>query len=213
MSKNISRRNFLKKASLWGTGIIVSTQLPRPLAMAAAAASSKPEILTAMEWQTLEAMTACIIPTDHQPGAKEANCVNFIDKALANEDAAAIPLYKSGLASANLEAKHRFNKRFEQLNLEQQNSLLSLLEKGETKAWPSEAVPVQMFFETMRVHTVIAFLAAPKYGGNQNFAGWQVVGYPGNEHHMGGYREGQISGKDAIIPIWERTGGSGGHHH
>ncbi|MBW2243060.1 MAG: gluconate 2-dehydrogenase subunit 3 family protein, partial [Deltaproteobacteria bacterium] len=56
--------------------------MPFPLAARAAAASDQPEVLNATEWKTLEAITARILPTDHQPGAKEAGCTNFIDKAL-----------------------------------------------------------------------------------------------------------------------------------
>jgi Gluconate 2-dehydrogenase subunit 3 len=56
------------------------------------------EKLEAMSPKTLEALTARIIPTDREPGAKEANCVNFIDKTLVHEDAAALPLYRGGLA-------------------------------------------------------------------------------------------------------------------
>ncbi|WP_411720682.1 gluconate 2-dehydrogenase subunit 3 family protein, partial [Mycetocola sp.] len=35
------------------------------------------------EWDTIEAATARIIPTDHHPGAREAKVVRFIDRMLA----------------------------------------------------------------------------------------------------------------------------------
>ena len=35
------------------------------------------------EWDTVEAATARIIPTDHHPGAREAKVVRFIDRMLA----------------------------------------------------------------------------------------------------------------------------------
>ena len=35
------------------------------------------------EWDTIEAATARIIPTDHHPGAREARVVRFIDRMLA----------------------------------------------------------------------------------------------------------------------------------
>ena len=54
-----------------------------PEALRAAATSSEPVTFGPAQWQLVEALTARIIPTDHQPGAREANCVNFIDKALA----------------------------------------------------------------------------------------------------------------------------------
>jgi gluconate 2-dehydrogenase gamma chain len=35
------------------------------------------------QWETIEAATARIIPTDHDPGAREARCVRFIDRYLS----------------------------------------------------------------------------------------------------------------------------------
>jgi gluconate 2-dehydrogenase gamma chain len=41
---------------------------------------------TGHEWQTIDAATARIIPTDHDPGAREANVVGFIDRYLSGID-------------------------------------------------------------------------------------------------------------------------------
>ncbi|MED1438346.1 gluconate 2-dehydrogenase subunit 3 family protein [Aeribacillus composti] len=38
------------------------------------------------EWETIEAATARIIPTDHDPGAREAGVVRFIDRYLSGID-------------------------------------------------------------------------------------------------------------------------------
>lgn len=38
------------------------------------------------QWETIEAATARIIPTDHDPGAREARCVRFIDRYLSGMD-------------------------------------------------------------------------------------------------------------------------------
>ena len=42
-----------------------------------------PIYLSRAEWDTIEAATARIIPTDHHPGAREARVVRFIDRMLA----------------------------------------------------------------------------------------------------------------------------------
>ncbi|MEV7965520.1 gluconate 2-dehydrogenase subunit 3 family protein [Sphaerisporangium sp. NPDC088356] len=39
------------------------------------------------EWDTIEAATARVIPTDHDPGAREAGAVRFIDRYLSGIDA------------------------------------------------------------------------------------------------------------------------------
>ena len=44
-------------------------------------------------------------------------------------------------------------------------------------AWPT----AQAFFETMRTHTMEGMLADPVYGGNKDFAGWRLVGFPGGQ--------------------------------
>ena len=205
MTLERSRRQFLRHTVAASAGILVAAQLPRPLAFAAAVRSTEPETLNVAEWSALEAMTAQIIPTDHQPVAREANCVNFIDKALANEDAAALPLYRGGLAVIDGYCQSRYAAPFVELAAPDQQAVLSSLEKNTLEGWPlGPDVPPAMFFETLRIHTVIGFLAAPAYGGNAQFAGWQVTGYPGPEHHSGGYTRGQVEGVEEIVPVWAR---------
>ena len=45
--------------------------------------SNEPLFFTKHEWDTVEAIAARIIPTDHDPGAKEARAVVFIDRYLS----------------------------------------------------------------------------------------------------------------------------------
>ena len=80
--------------------------------------------------------------------------------------------------------------------------MLSSLEAGRAEGWPDEAPPAPLFFETVRAHTIIGFLADPKYGGNRGYVGWKVVGYPGPRHHAGGYTPAQMLGKEKITAIW-----------
>lgn len=203
-SEKVNRREFVRRSSLYGAGVLVGLNVPRPLAAEAAAKDATPVVLNATEWKTLEAVTARIIPTDHEPGALEANCVNFIDKALANEDAAAVPLYKGGLAVLNGIATNRFVKPFAALDGAQQDSILADLEAGRAAEWTiGDQLPSPVFFETLRVHTIVGFLADPSYGGNRDFSGWRVAGYPGPRHRRGGFTPDQVEGKAPIIPVWE----------
>jgi gluconate 2-dehydrogenase gamma chain len=45
-----------------------------------------PRFFTEHEWATVEAATARIMPTDHDPGAREANVVRYVDRYLAGID-------------------------------------------------------------------------------------------------------------------------------
>lgn len=188
----LSRRQLLKEGTLLGGGLWLGSQFRFPRAAQAAAASDKPEVLNADEWKSLEAITARILPTDHQPGAKEAGCTNFIDKALLHEEAAALPLYQTGLAEIETAAMARHGKAFASLTEAEQDALLVAAEQTE-------------FFQTVRVHTLIGFLADPKYGGNRDFSGWRVAGYPGPRHRRGGYTPEQVTGAAPVRAIWEDT--------
>lgn len=193
------------QTSVYGGGMVLALNLPRPNAARAAAASNQPTTLTAAEWKTLDAITARIIPTDDDPGAREAGCVNFIDKAVAHEDAEALPLYQLGLAGVEAVAAKRHGVAFASLDPAQQDALLEALEDasdGGPDGWPAGPVPSALFFETARAHTVIGFLADPKYGGNRDFAGWKLVGYPGPRHKIGGYSPKQMLGEEPIRAVW-----------
>jgi gluconate 2-dehydrogenase gamma chain len=202
MDPLLSRRHFLRDGSLLGGGLWLAAQLPWPRAALAAAESSAPSVLTAAEWKTVEAITARIVPTDHEPGAREAGCTNFIDKALADEEAAALPLYRGGLRGIDAAARAHSGRAFVELTEAMQDELLGALEAGKAAGWPSDAGSSAVFFETVRVHTIIAFLAHPKYGGNRNYAGWRVTHYPGPRHHEGGYTPEQVTGIASVRTIW-----------
>jgi gluconate 2-dehydrogenase gamma chain len=48
--------------------------------------SGGPRFFTEHEWDTVEAATARIMPTDHDPGAREAHVVRYIDRYLSGID-------------------------------------------------------------------------------------------------------------------------------
>ena len=55
--------------------------------------------------------------------------------------------------------------------------MIGALEQGKAPAftWPS----AQAFFNTVRPHTMEGMFADPIYGGNKDFAGWRLIGFPG----------------------------------
>lgn len=199
---SLSRRQLLVR-SLWMSGAVAAgLHVPRPRALAAAAASGTPEIFSPEEWATVEAITARLIPTDHEPGAVEAGCVNFIDKALANEDAALRSLYTAGLRRVDVVARAEGGSAFSALPAEKQDAVLRALEDGAATAWPAAAPASPDFFAQIWQHTLWGFLAEPKYGGNRDFAGWRVLGYPGGRHKLGGYTPEQMAGSAVVESVW-----------
>lgn len=202
MTGPISRRRFIAGGALYGGTLWLTLRLPRPRTAAAAAASAEPVVLSAGEWKTVEAICGRIIPVDDDPGAVEAGCVNFIDKALANEDEALVHVYRKGLAALDGVAAAREGGPFAGLAPERQDALLGALQDGKVREWKETAVGAADFFESVRVHTVIGFLADPRHGGNRDHAGWKLVGYPGPRHSAGGYTREQMLGTAPIVAVW-----------
>jgi gluconate 2-dehydrogenase gamma chain len=197
----ISRRSLLRRTSLLSGGVFLTLNLQRPLALAAMQ-SDTPLVFSPQQWQSVASITSRIIPTDHQPGAREANCVNFIDKALANEDAESRPDFIAGLNSLDILCDKRHGKPFSSLDSVQQDILLQTLDDDTASPWPNSGTAASLFFEMARVLTIMGFMADPKYGGNTDLSGWRVARYPGPRHHQGGYTPAQMVGEEAIITLW-----------
>ena len=204
----LSRRSFLAgSAGLW-----ISASLPRPLAAREASRDGERRTLSMDEWAAVDAIAARIIPTDETPGAREAGCVNFIDKALAHEDADALPLYRSALAALDRACMARFESAFAALPETRQDALLASLEKGELSPWDEGAGSQAAFFATVRMHTILGFVADPVHGGNRDYIGWKTLGFPGNVHHLGGSHADQVRGAREFVPVWDREPAEHGGH-
>ena len=63
------------------------------------------------------------------------------------------------------------------LDAAQQDETISALEGGKVAefAWPT----AKAFFDTVHKHTLEGMFSDPIYGGNKDFAGWRLVGFPG----------------------------------
>ena len=124
------------------------------------------QFFSAEQAAEIEAVTAQVIPTDDTPGAREAQVVHFIDRALITFDRDKQPAYTQGLKDLENKTKSLFPQadKFSSLSQAQQVQLLEAIEQTE-------------FFELLRVHTIIGFLARPDYGGNHGEVGWKLIGF------------------------------------
>jgi gluconate 2-dehydrogenase gamma chain len=183
----LSRRELLKRAGIAGAAVVVA---PSVAGGAVAGAAQTPaavpiareplEALTAAEADILEAVCARLIPTDENgPGAKEARAAHYIDRALAGFLAPSRQTYAAGLAAIDKAAMDTRGVPFATLPAADQDAVLHSI----------EATP---FFALVRTHTIQGTFCDPFYGGNANFVGWDLIGYPGvrtivtaNEQRMG----------------------------
>jgi gluconate 2-dehydrogenase gamma chain len=112
-----------------------------------------------------------------KPGARDANVLNYIDLALAGAYADQQDFYRRGLAQLDAHCRKTYNQPFVRLSAAQQDEVIGTLEQG--KASEFEFPTAQAFFNTLRAHTMEGMFADPVYGGNKDFAGWMLIGFPG----------------------------------
>src|SRR3984893_9056026 len=114
-----------------------------------------------------------------KPGAHDANVLNYIDLALAGAYADQQDFYRRGLAQLDAYCRTAHNQPFVKLSAAQQDEVIGALEQD--KASEFTFPTAQAFFNTLRAHTMEGMFADPVYGGNKDFAGWKLVGFPGTQ--------------------------------
>jgi gluconate 2-dehydrogenase gamma chain len=183
----ISRRDLLKRAAAAGgaaaaAGSIEDPALQdaRPVAPPAAGSALRREPLenlTAAEADILEAVVARLIPTDaNGPGAAEARAAHYIDRALGGALASSRAAYTSGLAALDRYARSARGRAFTELPASEQDSLLVEVENNTATGFNGNS---GVFFNLVLNHTLQGTFGDPYYGGNANFVGWDLIGYPG----------------------------------
>jgi gluconate 2-dehydrogenase gamma chain len=131
-----------------------------------------------LEAGMIVAFTERLMPgAEGKPGAREAGVLNYIDLALSGAYADLQDFYRRGLAQLDAYCRTNHHKPFPQLEAAQQDAVIAALEDGKASGftWPA----AQEFFSTIRTHTMEGMFADPIYGGNKEFAGWRLVGFPG----------------------------------
>ena len=127
---------------------------------------------------TIAAFTERLMPSaPDKPGARNADVLNYIDLALAGAYAELQDFYRRGLAQLEAYCRGTYREPFVRLNPEQQDEVITSLENG--KATGFTYPTAREFFGTLRTHTMEGMFADPLYGGNKDFAGWRLVGFPG----------------------------------
>src|SRR5207302_11422891 len=70
-----------------------------------------------------------------------------------------------------------YKEPFAKLPAARQDEVITALEQGKATGFTYPSA--QAFFNTLRTHTIEGMFADPVYGGNKDFAGWRLVGFPG----------------------------------
>ena len=185
-----TRRAFLVRAVV-GAGSVAGAGLAAPPTHAAQAVEQHDDagahtagaghtFFNAQDAATVAAFAERLMPgAPGKPGARDAAVLNYIDLALSGAYAELQDFYRRGLAQLDAYCRATYNETFVRLDASRQDAVITALEQGKASGftWPSAAT----FFETIRTHTIEGLFADPIYGGNKDFAGWRLVGFPGGQ--------------------------------
>jgi gluconate 2-dehydrogenase gamma chain len=185
--EDVSRRRLFKQVGAVGAAAIAGAPLVSDAAIAQEhATQAQPvgipqlealETLTATEADTLEAIVARLIPSDENgPGAGEARAAHYIDRALTGPLHSSREAYAAGLAAIDAYAKSTKGAVFARLATADKDAVLIDMEKNVATGFTPNAAT---FFNLVRTHAIQGTFCDPYYGGNANFVGWDLIGYPG----------------------------------
>ena len=197
----VQRRAFLKTVTL-----VPAVAAGAPLRPSENPAAPGPAFLNDNERAFIDAALARLIPQDELgPGAKEAGVAVFIDRQLGGPFGRAqtwymqgpwhegieqqgyqlkitpAQLYRTAIQDIDEHCRGAYGgKTFAQLDAVTQDKVLHGLEKGDIQL---ARAPAKEFFGILWENVREGFLADPMYGGNRDFAGWKLIGFPGPRYN------------------------------
>jgi len=134
-------------------------------------------LLTESQAAALDAVLDRLIPGDAEdPGAREANVLRYVQRALAGDYRDAAATYAEGLAALDAHAATAHGRVFAALSPTQQDAIVADLELDRVPGFPRGSAA---FFELVRRHALEGMFGDPAWGGNAGLAGWSLLGYPG----------------------------------
>ena len=168
----ITRRTVIASASL----------IPIAAIQGAPQAAKSPTPATALmpdQRRILEAFIDRLVPKDELgPGAVECGAAEYIDRSLADYLANEKAVFTQGLAAVDAYARSSQGGAFADLPADKRDAVLTAIDSGQ--------VPnLRGFFNRARRLTLEGMFSDPSYGGNKNFAGWDLIRYPGAKLAVG----------------------------
>ena len=134
---------------------------------------------TREEADTIESAMTRIFPDDDLgPGAKRAGAITYLDRALAGAEKQHQQAYRTAIKRLDGIAHAKFGAGFGECSNDQQDALIGALADDTLPEFGS-APTGAAFFGMLRAHTIEGVFADPVHGGNRDFAGWRLLGYPG----------------------------------
>lgn len=168
MSEDISRRTVIATAA---TAAFVPISAIRSAAQTAPAPQ---RIFSPDQKRTLEAFLDRLCPKDELgPGAIEIGAQDYIEVQLGDYLAPEKALFLEGLAAVDAYARSSQGSALADLLPEKRDQMLTDIDTGKA---PQN---MRAFFNRARRLMLEGMFGDPHYGGNKNFAGWDLIRYPG----------------------------------
>ncbi len=196
MPDEISRRAVIVSAALVPVAALAQQSPP----------ATTPSALSDAQLRLLAAIVDRIIPKDELgPSASECDVPIYINRALGDYLAGEKPAFIEGLESTDALARRTHNAAFIDLTPEQRDAVLMSMDNGTADGFPN----ARAFFNRARRLAMEGMFGDPYYGGNKNFAGWDLIKYPGPR--MATTAADQRMGVE-ISPYHHSAYGPGGEH-
>ena len=156
--------------------VIASAAIVPVAALTATAQTPPPSALSDVQLRILAAFVDRIIPKDELgPSASECDVPVYINRALGDYLAGEKPAFIEGLEATDSLARRTQNAAFADLSPDKQDALLTAMDNGSADGFPN----ARAFFNRARRLALEGMFGDPYYGGNKNFAGWDLIKYPG----------------------------------
>lgn len=180
-ARRLSRSVLLKRAGVLGVGASAVGVLARPapaeVERVELVEREALEALTAQQAASVDAVVARLIPTDaNGGGAAEARVGRYIDRALNGGLSSMKEAYLSGLAQLDAYSQRTYGAAFTGLSAAQQDAVLTTMQANTATGFTPDS---RTFFNLLREHALQGMFCDPFHGGNANFIGWDLIGYPG----------------------------------
>jgi len=155
---------------------LIATAATAAFVPLSALTAQTPTALSAAQLKTLEAFIDRLIPKDELgPSGVEAGAQIYIDRVLAGPNAAEKQTFVEGLAAMDDFAKRTQGGLMADLSPEKRDAVLTAMDNGQAEGWPA----ARGWFNRARRLSIEGMFGDPYYGGNKNFAGWDLIRYPG----------------------------------
>ncbi|OJU80781.1 MAG: hypothetical protein BGO11_19450 [Solirubrobacterales bacterium 70-9] len=138
--------------------------------------------LAPAESATLAAVLERMFPADERdPGAIGLGAVRYVEDQLAGELNVHLADYRWGLAWVDRLAQERCGARFAALEPQLQDEVLAVFDRDESSDpdGPDGAPSGRAFVDLLDEHLYEGLLGDPRYGGNRDGCGWDLIRFPG----------------------------------